>query len=243
MAVLGGEIEEASNRVRGVDASAVFGLDSGERVLALVSDGSDKLVMVTAGGIIKRLDTDEVLGAPAGSSLIALGEGDRLACAFTAPEDADIVVAANDGRALRLEASSVRLQRRTAAGMAGIKLREGSSPVGAGVVLDDSALVVATSSGRTAGAGGSGIKVTHCSELPAQGRGTQGVLVVKLLAGESVVAAAVGAVDGMLALMGQDDNPRKIDPHPVPVRVRPTARYRSPQRSERSIHVLAPGRW
>ena len=243
LAVLGGEIEEESNRVRGVDASAVFGLDSGERLLALVSDGSDRLVMVTADGTIKRLDADEVLGAPPGSPLIALGEGDRLACAFTAPEDADIVVAANDGRALRLEASSVRLQRRAAAGVAGIKLREGSSPVGAGVVINDSALVVATSSGRTAGGGGSGIKVTRCSELPTQGRGTQGVLVVKLLPGESVVAAAVGAVDGMLALMGQDDNPRKIDPHPVPVRVPPTARYRSPQRSERSIHALAPGRW
>ena len=242
-AVLGGEIEEASNRVRGVDASTVFGLDSDEQVLALVSSGDDRLVMVTAGGIVKRLDVDEVLGSPTGSSLIALGADDRVACAFTAPEDADLVVAASDGRALRLEASSVRLQHRAAAGMAGIKLRKGSSPVGAGAVFDDSALVVATSGAPTAGSGGSGIKATHCSELPTRGRGTQGVLVVKLLPGESVVAAAVGAADGMLALMGQDDNPRRIDPHPVPARVPLTARYRSPQRSERRVHVLAPGRW
>ena len=241
--VLGGEIEEASNRVRGVDASAAFGLDSGERVLALVTGGDDRLVMVTAAGIIKRLDAAEVLGSPTGSSLIALAADDRVACALTVPEDADLVVAASDGRALRIEASSVRLQRRAAAGMAGIKLREGAFPVGAGAAFDGSALVVATGAGSTAGGGGSGIKVTHCSELPTQGRGTQGVLVVKLLPGESVVAAAVGAADGMLALMGQDDNPRKVDPHPVPVRVPPTARYRSPQRSDRRVHVLAPGRW
>ncbi len=241
--VLGSEIEETSNRVRGVDAATVFGLESAETVLALVAGGDDRLVMVTAGGVIKRLDADEVLGSPAGSSLIALGDDDRVSCAFTAPEDADVVVAASDGRALRLEASSVRLQRRAAAGMAGMKLRGGATPVGAGAVLEDAALVVATSAGAGAGGARSGIKVTPCSELPTQGRGTQGVLVVKLLPAESVVAAAVGAAEGMLALMGQDDNPRKIDPHPVPVREVPTARYRSPQRVDRRIHVLAPGRW
>ena len=69
------------------------------------------------------------------------------------------------------------------------------------------------------------------------------MLVAKLQPGESVVAAALGPVEGMLALMGQDDNPRRIDPNPVTVRVEPTPRYRSPQRSDRRIHVLAPGRW
>ena len=241
--VRGGEIEEATSRVRGVDAASVFGLDSGERVLSVVAEGNDRLVMVTAGGVIKRLDADEVLGSPPGSSLIALSAGDRVACAFTAPDDVDLVVAADDGRALRMDASSVRLQRRGAAGMAGIKLREGCAPVGAGAVIGDSVLLVATSTAGTSRGSGSGLKSTHCSELPTQRRGGQGVLVVKLLPGESVVAAAVGVADGMLALMGQDGDPRKIDPQPVPVRVEPTPRYRSPQRSDRRIHVLAPARW
>ena len=237
--VRGGEIEEAVNRVRGVDASSVFGLGSGERVLALVTAGDDRLVIVTAAGIVKRMDAEEVLDSRPGSSLIALREGDKVVCAFTAPDEADLVIAADDGRALRMEASSVRVQRRGAAGMAGIKLRKGAVPVGAGAVSADSMLVVATTTGGAEG----GLKVTACSELPTQGRGGQGVLVVKLATGESVVAAAVGGADGMLAVMGQDDNPRKMDPHPVPLRLEPTARYRSPQRVERPIHVLAPGRW
>jgi len=237
--VRGGEIEETANRIRGIDASSVFRLDSGERVLALVAAGDDRLVVVTAAGVIKRIDAEEVLDSRPGSSLIALRDGDKVVCAFTAPDEADLVIAADDGRALRMEASSVRVQRRGAAGMAGIKLREGSVPVGAGAVDGDSVLVVATS-----GAGGeAGIKATPCSELPTQGRGGQGVLVVKLATGESVVAAAVDDAGGMLALMGQDDNPRKMDPHPVPLRLEPTARYRSPQRVERPVHVLAPGRW
>ena len=242
--VRGGEIEEAANRIRGVHASSVFGLDSGERVLALVAAGDDKLVIVTAAGVIKRIDAEEVLDSPPGSSLIALREDDHVVSAFIAAEDADLVIAADDGRALRMQASSVRVQRRGAAGMAGIKLREGSVPVGAGAVDGDSVLVVATSAGGGgAGIGGAGIKATPCSELPTQGRGGQGVLVVKLATGESVVAAAVGDGGGMLALMGQDDNPRKMDPHPVPLRLESTARYRSPQRVERPVHVLAPGRW
>ena len=237
--VRGGEIEEAVNRVRGVDASSVFGLGSGERVLALVAAGDDKLVIVTVAGIIKRMDAEEVLDSRPGSPLIALREGDQVVCAFTAPDEADLVIAADDGRALRMEASSVRVQRRGAAGMAGIKLLEGAVPVGAGAVSADSMLVVATTTGGAEG----GLKATACSELPTQGRGGQGVLVVKLATGESVVAATVGGADGMLALMGRDDNPRKMDPHPVPLRLEPTVRYRSPQRVERPIHVLAPSRW
>ena len=237
--VRGGEIEEAANRIRGMSASSAFGLASGERVLALVAAGDEKLVVVTAAGIIKRIDADELLDSPPGSTLIALREGDQVVSAFTAPDESDLVIAAGDGRVLRIEASSVRVQRRGAAGMAGIKLRGGSVPVGAGAVAADSVLVVATS----AASGAAGLKATPCSELPTQGRGGQGVLVVKLTADERVVAAAVGDTDGMLALMGQDGNPRKTDPHPVPLRLEPTARYRSPQRVERPIHVLAPGRW
>ena len=236
--VRGAEIEEANNRVRGADATSIFDMEAGERILALVAGGSERLVMVTAGGIIKRIDADEVLATPPQSPLIALAAGDRVACAFTAPDEADLVVAADDGRAVRMEASSVRVQRRGAAGMAGIKLREGSVPVGAGGVAGDPVLMVATSA---PGAGAASRSRTARSCLP--GQGSAGRARRQASPGESVVAAAVGAADGMLALMGQDDNPRKIDPHPVPVRVEPTARNRSPQRFERSIHVLAPGRW
>ncbi len=241
LAVRGSDIPESDNRVRGADASSVFDLDAAESVLALVAPGSDRLVMVTAAGAIKRIAAGEVLDAPPGASLISLGAGDRLACAFTAPDDVDLLVATSDGRALRMAASSVRVQRRGAAGMAGIRLLEGSVPVGAGAVVADAVLVVATSAPSSGS--GSGVKVTPCSELRTQGRGGQGVLVVKLQPSESVVAAAIGAPDGMLALMGRDDNPRKIDLHPVPVRVEPTARHRAPQRFERRIHLLAPARW
>ena len=230
-----GDIEEASNRVRGADAAAHLDLDARERVVALVSAGDHPLVLVTAGGMVKRLTADEVLGSKPASPVIALEQGDRVAAAFAAPDDSDIVILADDGRALRMAASSVRVQRRGGSGVVGVKLIEGSSVVGAGAVLGDVVLVQGTSTG--------GLKTTYCSELPTQGRGGQGVLAVKLQPGETVAVVAVGAAGGMLALMGQDDNPRRIDPHPVPVREEPTPRNRAPTRGGRRIHAVAPGRW
>ena len=66
LTVRGADIPEANNRVRGTEVASVFDLDAGEKVLALVAPGSDRLVMVTARGGIKRIESDEVLEAPQG---------------------------------------------------------------------------------------------------------------------------------------------------------------------------------
>ncbi len=234
-AMFGGEVAEASNRVRGSDATAAFGLGPKEKVMSLVSASHDKLVLVTSRGSVRRLEADEVLRADSGAQLVALSPGDRVVSAFMAPEEVDIVIAADDGRALRMASSSVRIQRPGASGVAGLKLVDGAVAVGAGAVLGDAVLVHATSS--------NGVKSTYCAELPTQGRGSQGVLVVKLAAGETVTFVTVGADTGMLALMGRDDNPRRIDPVPVPFRDQPTPRYRAATKGERRVHVVAPGRW
>ena len=235
LSVLGGEVAEASNRVRGSETATVFDLASKERALALVTASEDRLVLVTSRGTVKRLATDDVLQARSGSSVISLAPGDRVVAAFLAPEEADIVIAADDGRALRMASSSVRVQGPGAAGVAGIKLVDGAAAVGAGAVLGDTVLVQATSSG--------GVKSTYCTELPTRGRGSQGVRTVKLEPSEGVAVAAVGAGTGLLALMGRDDNPRLVDPVPVPLREQPTPRYRTPMKGDRRIHAVAPGRW
>ena len=235
LSVLGGEVAEANNRVRGSEAAAAFGLGSKERALALVTATQDRLVLVTSRGTVKRLATDDVLQARSGSSVVSLAPGDRVVAAFMAPEEVDIVIAADDGRALRMPASSVRVQGLGASGVAGIKLVEGAAAVGAGGVLGDAVLVQATSS--------DGVKSTYCAELPTQGRGSQGVFAVKLAPTETVAVATVGVSTGLLALMGRDDNPRRIDPVPVPLREQPTLRYRTPTKGDRRIHAVAPGRW
>ena len=234
-AMLGEEVAEASNRVRGSDAAAAFGLGPNERILSLVAASDDRLVLVTSRGAVGRLSTDEVLRASPGSQLVAVAPDDRVVAAFMVPEEFDIVIAANDGRALRMASSSVLIRRPGGLGVAGMRLVDKAVAVGAGAALGDAVLVQATSLG--------GVKSTYCAELPTQGRGSQGVFAIRLGTGEAVTFATVGADTGMLALMGRDDNPRRLDPVPVPFREQPTPRYRVATRGERRVHAIAPGRW
>ena len=234
-AMLGEEVVEASNRVRGSDAAAAFGLRPNERILSLVAASDDRLVLVTSRGAVGRLSTDEVLRASPGSQLVAVAPDDRVVAAFMVPEEVDIVIAADDGRALRMASSSVRIRRPGGPGVAGMRLVDKAVAVGAGAVLGDAVLIQATSVG--------GVKSTYCAELPTQGRGSQGVFAIRLGTGEAVTFATVGADTGMLALMGRDDNPRRLDPVPVPFREQPTSRYRVATRGERRVHAIAPGRW
>ncbi len=235
MHVPAADIAEAGNRIRGSEAAAVFGLGTGERVLALVTASEHPLVLVTAAGVVKRLAAAEVLRAEPGSTVITLARGDRVAAAFAAPDETDIVIASSDGRVLRTASSTVRIQRPAGSGVAGMRLVDNAGVVGAAAVYTDSVILQATSTG--------GVKSTRCAELPTQGRGGQGVLAAKLAPGETVEVVAAGTEAGMLALMAHDDNPRRIDPVPVPLREQPTPRYRAPTPGERRIRALAPGRW
>ncbi len=233
--ILGGEIPEASNRIRGAETAKTFDLSSKERVLAVVGTSEQPLVLTTAGGTVKRLATAQVLGCRPGAGVIALAPGDQVVAAFMVSDEADMVIAASDGRVLRMASSSLRLQGPGASGVLGMKLLGGAAVIGAGAAPEDAVLVQATSTG--------GIKSTRCAELPTHRRGGQGVLAVKLADGETVTVATVGVGAPMMALMGRDDNPARVDPVPVPLQEQPTARYRAPTRGERVVHALAPGRW
>ena len=229
------ELPDGTRRARGDNAARLLGANRGERVLALVGPSAERLVIVTAAGAVKRLDPDEVLATKPGLPVVSLADGDYVAAAFMAPDGADVVMVAGDAQALRIPAAAVPVKGRGAAATTGIKLRASTAVAGAGPALGDGLVVVVTSDSR--------IKATPLAELPARGRGGQGVRIAKLAAREKVTIAAVGDGTGLLAQMAADDDPRKLDPHPVPLTVEPTGRGLVPARTERQILVLAPSRW
>ncbi len=235
--VRGGEVADASGRTRGGSSAQLLGLNKGEEVLALVAGGEEHLVLVTANGVAKRLTAEEVLGTRSGKTVIGLKGNDRLVAAFRSPEGADIAVVASDAQVLRMPADAVSVQGRGAGGVAGMKLRGDARVVGAAPLLGDGAVVIAT--------GGAGAKATAYEEVPSKGRGGQGVRIAKLADGESVTAAWIGPTPmlGVLAQMADDDDPRKLDPNPVPFELEPTGRDLVPARLERSVMVLADARW
>jgi len=241
----GADLPDVSGRTRGSDVAQLLGLNRGESVLALIPpavgdpDRADKVVVVTTTGVAKRLTIDEVLATKAGRTIIGLKDSARVVAAFPAPDNVDLLMVASDGQALRTAGEAVSVQGRGAGGVAGMKLRKSSvvaaAPVPRGMAASDHSVIAVTSA--------SGLKATPVSEIPSKGRGTQGVRLVKLASGQVVTLAVIGPGVGLLAQMSADDDPRKLDPHPVPLWVEPTRRDLIAVTSERQIRVISPGRW
>ncbi len=235
--IRGGDANDASGRTRGGSVTQLLGLNKGEAVVGLVNDRDENLVVVTARGVIKQLTTNEVLSTKAGRSVIGLKDGDRVVAAFLAPVGIDGAIVASDGQVLRLPLDSISVQGRAAGGVAGLKLKAGSVVVGAGPLIGDGNVVVITSA--------AGAKATPYDEVLRKGRGGQGVRMARLADGETLTGAwfGEGTPSGLLAQMVRDDDPKKLDPHPVPIDIEPSKRNLVPSRTERQVLVLAPGRW
>ena len=231
------ELPEATNRTRGTPLGALLGLPKGERVLTLLTESEERLMLVTAAGITKRMTLSETLATESGATLIPLNADDYLVAAFRAPLEADIAIVASDGQVLRTSVEQFSDKGRGVAGVAGMRLLEDAKVVGADALLGDGVLLTVTS--------GAAVKATQYSELRSKGRGGQGVRHVKLASGESVSATWFGpaTMTDVYALMADYEDPRKQDPNPLPLSVEPTARGLVARRGDRQVLVVADSRW
>ncbi len=232
---MAGEVADANGRTRGSVAAQVFGTTKGEEVLAIVADGLEPIVLVTATGVVKRVSQQEVAETKPGRTIMTLREGDQLVAAFGAPDGADVVLVTVDAQALRTPTSGISIQGRGAGGVAGIALRPDSRVVGAGPVVGDTVVVAA--------GGRSTVKVTPADEIPSKGRGGQGVRITRFADGEQVTVTYVGSPVGLMAVMSTDEDHTKPDPTPVPFDRPPTKRDLVPAGTERQVLDLGPGRW
>ena len=236
-----GEAADAGGRTRGNAAAQQLGLNKGEDALALVGAGEEHLVLVTARGVAKQVTADEVLATKSGKPVIGLKDGDRVVAAFRAPAGVDVIAVASDGQVLRMPLDSISVQGRGAGGVAGMKLKAGAEVVGAGPVIGDGVVLTVTSD--------SAAKATPYEEFESKGRGGQGVRVAKLGAAETVTLAwfgSLGSIGGpgdLLAQMADDEDPKKLDPNPVPFDIAPSKRDLVPTKTERQVMVLGPSRW
>ncbi len=231
------DLPDAAGRARGVPASAHLGLNRGESVLTLLTDGDERLVLVTANGVVKRLTLGEVMSTRSSATAVSLKGNDRVVAAFRAPLGADIAFVASDGQVLRTPVDAINDQGRGAAGVAGMRLLGDAKVVGADVMLGDGVVLTVTSA--------AGVKATPYGDLLAKGRGGQGVRITRLADGETITGTWFGpaAMTDVYSLMADYDDPRKLDPNPVPLSIDPSARDLVPSRTERQIMVVADARW
>ncbi len=239
--LLAGEAADAGGRTRGNAAAQQLGLNKGEQALALVTAGEEHLVLVTARGVVKQVTAEEVLGTKSGKPVIGLKDGDRVVSAFRSPAGVDVILVASDGQTLRMPVDSISVQGRGAGGVAGMKLKGDAVVVAAGAVIGDGVVLTVTSAATA--------KATPYEEFETKGRGGQGVRAAKLGSGETITLAwfgtigSIGGAGDLLAQMADDDDPKKLDPNPVPFSIEPSRRDLVPTSTERQVMVLAPSRW
>jgi DNA gyrase subunit A len=175
---------EAGPKSSGAAIAEYVALDKGERPVGLVTlPLLAPLAMVTAQGVLKRLDPKTV-PTRFPSEIITIDEGDWVVGAFLAPDDASLVMISATAQLLRTPAAKIRPQGRAAGGVKGMAL-EDDAIVAFARAHEGDVLVLATDVGA--------VKVTPIMDYPEKGRGTGGVRCAKLRANEHAVTQAVVA--------------------------------------------------
>lgn len=106
-------------------------------VLALPEhDPAVSVLTVARSGQVKRSSIEDYSGATrrGGVRGVGLDDGDFLVASFAIRDEDHIMLVANTGKAIRFEASDVRVMGRAAGGVRGIKLDDGEFIVGAAII-------------------------------------------------------------------------------------------------------------
>ena len=198
-------------RAAGIHAIKFRGDD--ELIDVRITDGSNEVVLATRlGKAIRFRESDaRAMGRVAGGVIgVRLAEGDEVVgmVVVRRPEET-LLLATEHGMGKRSEIGDYRLTRRGAQGVIGLRLTEKSgSVVAAKAVTDDDQLMAVTRGGV--------VIRQRASEIRVIGRATQGVRIVNLDDGDSLVDVALvpGGDEGEGA-DGSEGEEGEIAEHPV----------------------------
>ncbi len=145
-------IPEASRTAKGTGIMNVLELEKEEKVTAMISvngySDEEYLTMVTRNGVIKKTLLSEFEYQRRGGKIaINLDEGDELLFVIKTVGDSNILIATQNGMAIKFNEQNVRAMGRTARGVRGITLREGDRVIGAVLVDESRKLLTVTENG------------------------------------------------------------------------------------------------
>jgi len=191
-------VPQAGRTAKGKAFVNLIPLQEGERVVALLpvrefSEGAF-VVMATRAGLIKKTSLD-LFANIRSSGIIALSivDNDDLVGVRITEGASDLLLGTRDGWAIRFREENVRPMGRTARGVRGIKLRQGSDEVvGMAVIPRDAPSTLLTVCERGYG------KRTPVSDYPTKNRGGKGVITIK-------TSERNGKVVGLRLVTDEDD--------------------------------------
>jgi DNA gyrase subunit A len=171
------EIPMKDRTARGTALVNLISLSQDERIQAIIDtrtyeDGA-YLFFATKKGIVKKTRMSEYdTSVRSGLIAINLPRGDELVRVIQTTGKNDVAMVTEKGQTIRFSESGVRPMGRNAAGVRGMKLREGDSVVGADVYRRGAVMLFVSSSGHG--------KRTKLDLFHRQGRGGQGVRGMKV---------------------------------------------------------------
>ena len=166
------EVPDASRQSKGIPVVNLIDIQPRDTITSIVAirEWSDDhfLFSATRDGMIKKTPATEYRSVMRnGKIAMALRGTDRLLWVVLTAGNDEIILAANDGKALRFSEKTVRPMGRVAQGVKGLRLRPGANVAGVEIVKPDAWLLVVSEKGYG--------KLTPLSEYETKGRANQGV--------------------------------------------------------------------
>ena len=182
------DIPQASRTARGRPINNLLPLEANELITSILPvasfEGEHYVFMATSAGVVKKTElVDFSRPRTAGIIALDLDEGDSLVQALLTNGEQDVMLFADNGKAIRFNEGDVRAMGRTARGVRGMTLAEGSKVVSLQLVQEGLMLLTATANGYG--------KCTQPEEYSTIGRGGQGVISIKTSDRNGQVVAAV----------------------------------------------------
>jgi DNA gyrase subunit A len=184
------ELPEGSRTAKGRALINVLPLREGERVMAVkptrdFSEGK-YLVFATRNGMVKKTEFKQYDTPIRADGIIAIKirKGDELVQVRLTSGKEDIIMVSASGHAARFRETAVRPMGRDTSGVRGMNVSDkGNRVLTLDVARDETELFVLTENGYG--------KRTPMTEYPVKGRGTKGVLTIKLTSKKGMLAGAL----------------------------------------------------
>ena len=188
------ELPEGSRTAKGSALVNVLPLRDGEKVMSVIPtrDFSENkyLAFATANGLVKKTEFTSYNTPIRADGIIAIKvrDGDELVQVRLTSGDDDLLLVSRSGHASRFSEDKVRPMGRDTSGVKGMNVsgkigREPNRVLAMDVARDDAELFVVTENGYG--------KRTAVAEYPVKGRGTKGVLTIKLVEKKGGLAGAL----------------------------------------------------
>jgi DNA gyrase subunit A len=184
------ELPEGSRTSKGQALVNVLPLRDGERVMAVIPTRDFKegkyLVFATANGLVKKTEFAAYNTPIRADGIIAIKirKGDELVQVRLTSGKDDLLLVSKSGHASRFSNEAVRAMGRDTSGVKGMNVSDkGNRVLALDVARPECELLVVTQNGYG--------KRTKVSEYPVKGRGTKGVLTIKLTTKKGMLAGAL----------------------------------------------------